>query len=346
MKKQLFCVLCVFSLLLCAACGAPTVGDVGPSQSFFAMDTMMTITLMDGTEDDLTAAVQEVNALDAMLSRFQDGSPLAEVNAAAGSGVLGPVPQEVGEVLTEALSAARRSGGAFDPTIAPVADLWGLSGDTPTVPKDSDLQAVLPLVGYENVLLSDGGMLLSEQGMALDLGGVAKGYAAGKTAEVLKSRGVSSALLNIGGTVTAMGAKRDGSPWAVAVRDPLDEDGYLGLLTLGDGQTVSTSGGYERYFEENGTRYHHILDPKTGYPAEKGLLSATVVSENAALTDAFSTALFVLGEENALALWRESDDFSFILATEDGRVLVTEDLADSFTFWGEQHAYTLETVRR
>ncbi|NLF34566.1 MAG: FAD:protein FMN transferase, partial [Clostridiales bacterium] len=182
-------------------------------------------------------------------------------------------------------------------------------------------------------------------GMAIDLGAIAKGAAAAGAADVLRDHGVTSGLLMLGGNITALGHKPDGTPWRVAVRDPADRDSYLCVLSLTD-QSASTSGGYERYFEEHGVLYHHIIDPSTGYPAECGLLSVTVVSADDTAADALSTALFVLGEEGALSLWRASDDFEAILIRTDGRVLVTEGLEAVMEFRGDDHGYQYEIVRR
>lgn len=152
-------------------------------------------------------------------------------------------------------------------------------------------------------------------------------------------------MLDLGGNVTVIGAKEDGSPWRVAVKDPRDTGSYLCVLALTD-VTLSTSGGYERYFEEDGVRYHHIIDPETGYPADSGLLSVTVVSADHLLADALSTALFVAGPEEALDFWRSRDDFELVLCTGQGELLVTEGLEDVFTFAGADRGYTYEIARR
>ena len=157
--------------------------------------------------------------------------------------------------------------------------------------------------------------------------------------------GCLSAMLDLGGNVTVIGAKEDGSPWRVAVKDPRDTGSYLCVLALTD-VTLSTSGGYERYFEEDGVRYHHIIDPETGYPADSGLLSVTVVSADHLLADALSTALFVAGPEEALDFWRSRDDFELVLCTGQGELLVTEGLEDVFTFAGADRGYTYEIARR
>ncbi len=348
MPKRLFTLFCAAALTLLAACGAPTVGDAGPSQNFFAMDTVMTISLTDGTEDDLTAAVQLVNTLDAALTRSGEHSPLSAVNR-AGAGTLTAVPDDLGEAVSTALSIAKRTGGAFDPTLAPLIDLWGFSGDHPAVPAQDAVDAALSATGWEHVFCTETpegwGILFDQSGMGLDLGGIGKGYAAKNVTELLLERGVTSALLDLGGNITALGTKKNGDSWQIAVQDPQDENSYLCILPLRD-RSASTSGSYERYFEENGVRYSHILDPETGHPVENGLLSVTVVCEDPVTADGLSTALFVLGKEKSLELWRESDDFECILVETDGTVSVTAGLADILQFQGEGKGYTCETVRR
>ena len=148
-----------------------------------------------------------------------------------------------------------------------------------------------------------------------------------------------------GGNVTVIGTRPDGDPWRVAVKDPRNTDGYLCILELED-VTLSTSGGYERYFEEDGVRYHHIIDPKTGYPADSGLLSVTVVTANHVLADALSTALFVAGPEEALDFWRSRDDFELVLCTDDSRIIVTQGLEDAFQLYDQDGGYTYEIARR
>ena len=167
--------------------------------------------------------------------------------------------------------------------------------------------------------------------MKIDFGGIAKGYTSSRIMQIYKKCGVTSGLVSLGGNVQLLGAKPDGSAWKVAVESP-DEDGnYLGILQAKD-KAVITSGGYERYFEKNGKKYHHIIDPATGYPAENGLVSVTIVSSDGTLADGLSTSLFIMGEEKAAEFWKaHSNEFEAIFATDDGTIYVTEGLKDSFT---------------
>ena len=213
------------------------------------------------------------------------------------------------------------------------------------MPDPDTLADTLALVDWRALTVAedDASARLEEPGMAVDLGAVAKGFAAQRAADAIRAAGGTSALLDLGGNITVLGSKPDGADWRVAVKDPQDTERQLGVVSLRD-KTLSTSGGYERYFEANGITYHHILDPETGYPADSGLLSVTVVSSDPLLADALSTALFVAGRQAALDYWRSRDDFELILCGSDGVVTVTEGL--TFAFRGEEHGYTCETARR
>lgn len=166
--------------------------------------------------------------------------------------------------------------------------------------------------------------------MQIDFGGIAKGYTSARIMDIFRACGIKSGLVNLGGNVQALGTKKDGSSWRVAVQDPQDTDQYLGVLSIQD-KAVITSGGYERYFEQDGRTYHHIIDPKTGYPVENGLISVSIVTADGTLADGLSTSVFIMGKEAATEYWRNhSDEFDMILMTDDREIYVTEGIADSF----------------
>jgi thiamine biosynthesis lipoprotein len=161
-------------------------------------------------------------------------------------------------------------------------------------------------------------------GMEIDLGGIAKGYTSSRVMDIFREHGVKHGLVSLGGNVQAIGTKKNGKPWRVAIQNPESEMEYLGVLNIED-KCVITSGGYERFFEKDGVHYHHIIDPRTGYPADSGLISATIISEDGALADGLSTSLFIMGKDEAEKYWREhADDFDYILEDEDGTLYVTE----------------------
>ena len=208
--------------------------------------------------------------------------------------------------------------------IDPLMRAWGFTDGNYRVPADAELDALLQTTGWTEVSV-DGTTASLPGGFALDLGGIGKGYAAGRCKEILKAHGVTSALLSLGGNVSALGSKPDGTAWTVAIEDP-DGGDYLGTVQIAD-QCVVTSGGYQRYFEQDGVRYWHILDPETGKPARSGMKSVTIVSADDTLADALSTALFVMGPERAADFWRvHRAEFGAVWLTDDGRLFVTEGL--------------------
>lgn len=307
-------------LSACAPAPAPPL-----ERTFFAMDTVMTLRLDGGGDQALLDACEErVKGLESLLSVTDEGSEVYALNH-AGRAALSP---DTGAVLSGALELCTRTGGALDISIYPVLRAWGFTTGEYAVPGEDAVAALLPLVDYGRVAL-DGDAARLPKGMEIDLGSVAKGYAGDRLCELLRENGVTSALLDLGGNIQAVGAKPDGSPWRIGVRDPAGE-GNIGVVTV-EGQAVVTSGGYERYFERDGVRYWHILDPKTGSPARSGLASVTVVGDSGLLCDGLSTALFVMGREGALEHWRSRRDFEAILVSEDGSVTVTEGLEGRFT---------------
>lgn len=329
MKHRLFALALVLVLALsgCARQAEPL------SRTVYAMDTVMTLCAYGAEDSALDAAEQELLRLDALLDRHDENSAVSAFNAAPAD-----EPQALdGEVLSllkkaEGITVA--TDGAFDVTVAPLLDAWGFGADAYRVPPQDELQALLPLVGEGGLTLTDTAAAHGA-GVQVDLGGVAKGYAGACVRDILAARGVTSASVDLGGDVCLLGAKSDGGDWRVAVRDPQDSAGFLGVLALRDCFVV-TSGAYERGFEENGVRYHHIIDPSTGYPAESGLMSVSVVCADGAQADALSTAVFVLGAQRALALYNAAQalglvPFELLLVQQDGSVLLTAGLFDCFT---------------
>jgi thiamine biosynthesis lipoprotein len=240
------------------------------------------------------------------------------------------VSQHTAQLLTAALGLCDRTNGALDLSIYPVVRAWGFTTGSYQVPDEETIDTLLSNVDYTQIGFdSETSLVTLPEGMEIDLGSVAKGYTGDLVCDLLRENGVTSALLNLGGNVQAVGAKPDGSPWRIAIQDPTGED-YLGVLEV-ENQAVITSGGYERYFEEDGVTYWHIIDPATGSPAHSGLISVTIVGDQGVVCDGLSTSLFVLGLEDAAELWRESDDFEAIFVSEDGSITITGGLADVFT---------------
>lgn len=314
------------ALTLLAGCApAPTQARPTAERTFFAMDTVMTLRLYEGGDEALLdAAENRVEELEALWSVTEEAGEVYALNRDKAA----ELSPETADLLDRALDMCQRTGGALDVSIYPVLRAWGFTTGEYAVPDDETLAALLPLVDYREIKL-DGSAATLSGGMELDLGGVAKGYTGDVLAALLREGGAASALLDLGGNIQAVGRRPDGSPWRVAIRDPAGE-GNLGVVEVVD-QAVVTSGGYERYFEEDGVRYWHILDPDTGAPARSGLVSVTVVGDTGAVCDALSTALFVMGLEDALDHWRQHRDFEAVFVSADGSVTVTAGLEGSFT---------------
>lgn len=236
--------------------------------------------------------------------------------------------EETANLLQKGLRLSEETGGALNLALYPLTRLWGFTTEEYRVPSREEIDTLLDRLRSGSLSLEDNRASLS--GWELDFGAVAKGYAAQLSADMLKERGVTSALLTLGGNVQTVGNKEDGSLWRIGVRDPWGEAGdYLGVLLVGEAAVV-TSGAYQRYFEEDGVRYGHILDPETGRPVESGLASVTIVAEDGFLADGLSTALYVMGLEEATEFFRGRDDFEAVLVDDARTIYVTEGLRDSF----------------
>lgn len=300
----------------------------------FAMDTYMTLTAYgENAQEAVEAGIAEIQRLDDLLSTGKETSEVAQINANGG----GVLSEDTDYLVKRALDIYQSTNGAFDISIYPVMQLWGFTTGNFAVPSESDLAAKLALVDAGKITLSEenGQTSISlPEGMEIDLGGIAKGYTSGRVMEVMKSYGIKSAVINLGGNAHVLGNKTDGSQWKVGIQDPEDENGYLGGVNVTD-KAIITSGGYERYFvdEDTGVKYHHIIDPKTGYSANNGLISVTIVSADSTLADGLSTSLFVLGTQDAISYCKEhcaEDGFDAIMEDEDGKLYITDGIYDDF----------------
>ena len=350
MKRQLAALLLTIFALSLTACGETAAES--ETRTVYAMDTVMNLTVYgENAAAALESAEKELHTLDeAVLSRTAEGSELYALNTSNGETVEYGADDILPALIETALTISDATDGAFDPTLAPVLDAWGFTKDERRVPSADELKELLSHTGCGKVALektADGWTVTLLDGAQLDLGGIAKGYAGDAVRTVLAELNVTSAVIDLGGDVGLLGAKPDGSDWRVAVKDPADPSKFLGVLTAAD-TFVVTSGIYERGFEENGVRYHHIIDPKTGKPAESGLVSVTVVCGDGAWADALSTACFVLGEAGSLALRdtlaaEKNLRIELILVTDDGHVRYTAGLAERFEP-SEEGTYVYEAM--
>ena len=297
----------------------------------FSMDTYIAMTAYGrNAETALMEAEDKLTELEQLWSVTDSDSDIYAVNHSNGQPV--SVSKETAELLSFTLKMAEETDGALEPTIYPVLSAWGFTVEENRVPSDAEIEKLLENVGYERVKL-EGDIVQLDNGMMLDLGAVGKGYAGDLVAQVLQENGITSALLDFGGNIQTIGTKPDGGVWRLGLRDPFS-GGTLGVLEISN-MAVVTSGNYERYFiGEDGKQYGHIIDPVTGYPAESGLASVTIVVGEGRLCDALSTSLFVMGLDQTAEYWKQHGNFDMILITEDGEIYLTEGIADAFTLDG------------
>ena len=335
MKNWLSAALLSAAFLLTGCSGAPA--QEPETATFFAMDTAMDFTVY-GDAALLDEAETLIGSLEEQVSVTDEHSDIYAIDH-TGSGSLSG---NAAELMEQALELCRRTGGALDISVYPIVRAWGFTTGGYQVPDEETIQSLLPLVDYTQIQYDAAtGVVALPEGMEIDLGSVAKGYAGQLAAQMLREHGVQSALLNLGGNVQTVGAKPDGSPWQIGIKDPQGEDAMM-VLSVED-QAVVTSGGYERYFEQDGQTYWHIMDPSTGHPADSGLISVTIVGDEGVVCDGLSTALFVMGLEKAADLWAQSGDFEAVFVTASGEVYITEGLQDRFALT-EQYADTPVSV--
>ncbi|MDY2679348.1 MAG: FAD:protein FMN transferase [Lentihominibacter sp.] len=299
----------IAAVLLTAVIIIPQTGCGGKepvSGSEFCLDTSCEITIydMEGMSEDKAAGIidqafAEIREYENMLSRTVEGSDVYRINHADGKST--EVSAETLDVIRTGLLMAELSGGKFDITVGALTDLWKFTSDNPSVPEDQEIRKALETVGYENITMKGNEVGLSDSETRIDLGGVAKGYIADKTGEYMEAQGVTKAIINLGGNITAIGEKEEDTPWTIGIERPYsDRSEIVGSIKVSD-KTVVTSGIYERQFVEDGVRYHHVLDPQTGYPAETDLEAVTItaVKGNSGFCDSLSTACLILGKEKA-----------------------------------------------
>ncbi len=290
----------------------------------------------DAIYDGVEALIREIEA---DISMHLPASEIAHINDNAGVQPV-EVSQRTFDLLRRAKELSLQSRQSFDLTIAPVAELWGITSDHPRVPGEEELAEALRLVGAEDLILDeeDCTAYLARSGMAIDLGGIAKGWACDQIRAYALEMGAQRGYVSLGGNLMIIGEKPDGSDFLFGLRDPQgDASEYIGTIPL-EGKTMATTGGYERFFEQDGVRYHHVLDPRTGSPADSDLLSVTVVSADGTLADYLSTALFVLGKEAAIAA-ADEEEFSLILVDREGTVYISSALEGVFTPNAEKNEY-------
>ena len=325
---RILCILlCVAFLMPFAACS----GNERQEKNFFLMDTTITVTLYTNkknAESIFDACRTLLLEYENLWSRTKEESDVGRFNTAQETIEIDP---RTAGLISQAIEVSQKTSGAFDITVAPIVYLWQTSEERGTLPTTDEMTSALALVGSQNLTLSGNTLTKTSKDVQIDLGGIGKGAAISALIDYLKECDVRGGIVSFGSNVAVFGEKPDGKAFRIAVKNPKTNAQYAGVLNLQAGEVLSVSGDYERYYTIGDKKYHHIIDPQMGYPAESGLCSVAVVCSDGALADALSTALFVMGKEKALAFY-ESQIYKFeaIFIDQSGNVTTTNGLADVF----------------
>ena len=292
--------------------------DKKTEDSFFAMDTYMTVTVYGESSENIAEECRrEIQRLDALLSPDGENSQLEKINQSEQI----ELSDEMAYIIKSSIELSKATDGAFDITVGALTELWGFSGQKEYhLPSEDEISTALKTVGYEKLSL-EGNILKKPINTIIDVGAVAKGYATDRLFEILEREKADGAVISLGGNVLTFGKNPSGKDWSVAVIDPDDRNGYVKMLYLVGRQAFVTSGDYQRYFEQNGQKYHHILDPKTGYPADTGLRSVTIVCQSGLCADALSTAVFAAGADRAAEFSKKTVSFDAVYVTDKNEVI-------------------------
>ena len=322
-------------------------------ESRVLMDTYCTITIVSPSEEKAKEAIEsgfnEIQKLDTYLNNF---SPDSEISAISGSAGIKPVrvSSETLELIEKTIGISELTNGAFDPTIAPVLKLWKFSGRpaSPTIPPDAAIKDALKLVDYRKIHINKktSEIFLQKKGMELDLGGIAKGYAADKAIEAIKAKGITSALVSIAGDIRGYGFSTTGKTWRVGIQDPRPEnpdserpwEDIFAALYLKN-SAISTAGDYQRFLIKNGKRYHHIIDPANGYPSDSGLISVSVIAPEGYIADGVDTAILIMGADKGMKLLN-AKGLDGVLVDSQKRVFITKNLKDKIEILHKNYQVT------
>lgn len=325
--RKLFCVVfaLMFVLLPLCSCEKP---QKAYTDEMFALDTIIRFTLYDEDEklckDTVDKCKEEITRLENLLSISKYTSDVYKLNNSGEEAVL--LSEETASLISQACDISKSCDGAFDISVKPLMTLWGFDTKEYKVPSDSDIEKILPLVSYENIKVN-GDIVSKQEDMSVDLGGIAKGYVADKVSEIISDSGVDSALVNLGGMIATVGtsSSSDKDYWRVGVEHPKENEAYFFTFDMNEA-CVSTTGAYQRYFEEDSVIYHHIIDPYTGKPVESDFSSVTVVGDKGVRCDALSTAFYVMGLEKTTQYINESfedelKNYTVIILSNDMKTL-------------------------
>lgn len=319
--KKLSAVLTASALLLtgCSGAKSSTQTDQDLTYTDMLFDTVIKIQILDPADESILDGLKKLcKKYDTMFCTTNTDSELYKLNHANGQPFT--VSSETANLIQEGIHYSELSGGAFDLTIEPVSALWDFKADKPTVPSSDAIAQAVSHVDYTKIDIQDNTVTLEDPEAGIDLGAIAKGYIADQVKTYLKKQGIKHAIINLGGNVDVIGTKPDGSKYNIGIQKPFDESGEAITSVQLKDQTVVTSGIYERYFKKNGKLYHHILDPRTGYPCENNLYSVSIITDSSTKADALSTTCFLLGYEKGMELIQSMDGVEAIFITDDEKV--------------------------
>lgn len=330
----------IFLMFLFVGCGKSNTNEGTQdteyiTKSDFLLNTDVTINLYDKQDETiLDECFDLISKYEKIYSRTLETSELYALNnkTAAHSGNTYQISDEMSDLLDKGLYYSKLSAGSFDISVEPLTSLWNFTTSTPSAPADADIQAALPFVNYKFIHLNKNEITFDKDETGIDLGAIAKGYIADKVKDFLRSKGVNSAMINLGGNVLCVGEKPDGSPFHVGIQKPFaDRNEIIGVMNI-NGLSVVSSGIYERSFTVDGKFYHHILDPKTGYPYDNNLVSVTIISKQSVDGDGLSTTCFALGLEKGLALIKSIPDTYAVFITSDYEIHYSEGFKEAIDF--------------
>lgn len=321
MKKIILLLTAVSVILSASACSSPQKSE-SLSVTGMYFDTVVTVEAWSTDRETLEHCMEMCETYEQMLSAHIETSEVSAINRAEGKPVT--VSEETADLIELGCSYGRLSGGLFDITIAPASSLWNFhNSENPCIPDAGELSEAVSHIDYRCVQVDGCTVTLTDPEAAIDLGGIAKGYIADRIKEYLESEGVEHALINLGGNMLAVGGRYDGTDFQIGIQKPFAQTGtVLAAVSVSD-QSIVSSGNYERYFEQNGKIYHHILDPGTGYPADTGLYQVTIISDSSAQGDALSTTCFLLGLDKGMELIQSLDGVEAVFVTSDMEIHVS-----------------------
>jgi len=331
--KKLLCVLVIGSLAFFSFSSCASSKNEPYEKTNLVMDTPVTLKAYGiNAQKAVEESFKILDKIDNMANVTKSNSDISKINSASGKGYV-KVNPEIMKMVETSIKYSKLTDGAFDITLGPIINLWGIGTDKERLPSDAEIKAKLSLVGYSKIRINekDNSIMLLKEGMALDLGGIAKGFAADEVLKIFKKYNIENGLINLGSSsMYAIGKNESDKQWAIGIKHPRSDnpDNYLGIIKISN-EALSTSGDYERYFIKSGKRYHHIIDSKTGYPSESGVMSDTIViqgkvPDNSMIADILTTTVFVLGPEKGLKFVESLPNVACEVTTSDNKIYTSK----------------------